>query len=168
MRRDVPSPAREKKPSRGSWLAGLGQGSAAARPLNGGVLTRWGARAPARGPATAPKLAPVFLARGCSAVTVSAAAEKRQAARRERGEEPKWLGFSRAPAAAWFLIHAKRPLVRRIRSNARDALGQVEAQAGASARGALPAQAQVAAWVRPVRARQAGPSRFSASWAALG
>ena len=29
-----------------------------------------------------------FLARGCSAVTVSAAAEKRQAARRERGEEP--------------------------------------------------------------------------------
>jgi len=117
------------------------------------VLTRWGARAPARGPATAPKLAPVFLARGCSAVTVSAAAEKRQAARRERGEEPKWLGYSRAPAAAWFLIHAKRPLVRRIRSNARDALGQVEAQAGASARRGLPAQAQVAAWVRPGRAR---------------
>ena len=38
----------------GSWLVGLGQGSAAARPLDGGVLTRWGARAPVRGPATAP------------------------------------------------------------------------------------------------------------------
>jgi len=37
-----------------SWLSGLGQGGAAARPLDGGVLTRWGARAPARGPVTAP------------------------------------------------------------------------------------------------------------------
>ena len=63
---------------------------------------------------------------------------------------------------------AKRTLGRRIKTDARDALGQVEAQAGASARGALPAQAQVAAWVRLVRERQAGPSRFSASWAALG
>ena len=35
----------------------LGQGGAAARPLDGGVLTRRGARAPARGPATAPWLA---------------------------------------------------------------------------------------------------------------
>jgi len=139
----------------------LGRSTAACSPVGEHARRRGGQRrrqSPLR----------FFLARGCSAVTVSAAAEKRQAARRERGEEPKWLGFSRAPAAAWFLIHAKRPLVRRIRSNARDALGQVEAQAGASARGALPAQAQVAAWVRPVRARQAGPSRFSASWAALG
>ena len=38
----------------GSWLFGLGQGGAAARPLNGGVLIHWGARAPTRGPATAP------------------------------------------------------------------------------------------------------------------
>jgi len=41
VRRDVPSPAQEKK-------------GAVARPLDGGVLTRWGARAPARGPATVP------------------------------------------------------------------------------------------------------------------
>jgi len=44
----------EEEPSRGQLLAGLGQGGAAARPLDGGVLTRWGARALARGPATAP------------------------------------------------------------------------------------------------------------------
>jgi len=51
------SPAREKKCRAGQLLAGLGQGGAAARPLDGGVLTRRGARAPARGPATAPWLA---------------------------------------------------------------------------------------------------------------
>ena len=55
-----------------------------ARPLDGGVLTRWGARAPARGPATAQRTArSVFLARGCSVVAVFAAAEKR-GRRRER------------------------------------------------------------------------------------
>ena len=45
----------EAEPGRG--LAGLGQGSVAARPLDGGVLTRWGARAPTRGPATALRIA---------------------------------------------------------------------------------------------------------------
>jgi hypothetical protein len=44
----------EAEPGRG--LARLDQGSAAARPLDGGVLTRWGARAPARGPATAQRI----------------------------------------------------------------------------------------------------------------
>jgi len=38
----------------GKFFAELGQGGAAARPLNGGTLTRWGTRTPARGPATAP------------------------------------------------------------------------------------------------------------------
>ena len=46
--------AGEEGPSRGQLLAGLGQGGATARPLDGGVLTRWGAHAPARGSATAP------------------------------------------------------------------------------------------------------------------
>ena len=46
----------EEEPSRGQLLARLGQEGAAARPLDGGVLTRWGARASARGPATAPWL----------------------------------------------------------------------------------------------------------------
>ena len=55
---------------------------------------------------------------------------------------------------------AKRTLGRRIKTDGRDALGQLEAQAGVRRRGALLAQAQVAAWVRPVRARTAGPSRF--------
>jgi len=35
-------------------LAGLGKGVTAARPLDGGTLTRWGARTPARGPAAVP------------------------------------------------------------------------------------------------------------------
>jgi len=48
--------AGEEKPSRGQLLAELSQGGAAARPLDGGVLTRWGARTPAKGPATAPWL----------------------------------------------------------------------------------------------------------------
>jgi len=64
------------------------------------VLTRWGARAPARGPATAPKTALLFLARGCSAAAVSAAAEKRKAARRE--EKSRMPRVSRASAAATF------------------------------------------------------------------
>ena len=91
------SPAREKKPSRGCGLTGLGQGSAAASPLDDGVLTRWGARAPARGPAMAPRLAmaarSAFLARGCSVAAVFAATEKRDRAKREKGEEPNALGF---------------------------------------------------------------------------
>ena len=44
----------EEGPSRGQLLAGLSQGGATVRPLDGGMLTRWGARASARGPATAP------------------------------------------------------------------------------------------------------------------
>ena len=75
------SPAREKKPSRGRGLAVLGQGSAAAR-----------------GPATAPRLTmaarSAFLARGCSVAAVFATAEKRERAKREKGEEPNDLGFS--------------------------------------------------------------------------
>ena len=55
VRRDGPSPAREKKGrAGGQLLAGLSHGGAAARPLDGGVLTRWGARAPARRPTTVP------------------------------------------------------------------------------------------------------------------
>jgi len=46
--------AGEEEPSRGQLLTGLGQGGTTARPLDSGVLTRWGARAPMRGPATAP------------------------------------------------------------------------------------------------------------------
>ena len=95
------SPALEKKPSRGPRLAGLGHGSAAARPLDGGVVTRWGAHAPARGPATAPRFAmtarSAFLARDCSVAAVIAAAEKRERAKREKGQEPNELGFQ-APA----------------------------------------------------------------------
>ena len=79
--------AGEEEPSRGQLLAGLGQGGAAARPLDGGVLTRWGARTPARGPATAPCLpAPLpALALGVSLWWSCCAEEKeRRVAKRER------------------------------------------------------------------------------------
>ena len=49
--------AGEEEPSRpfaGTGEEELGQRGAVAWPLDGGVLTRWGVRAPARGPATAP------------------------------------------------------------------------------------------------------------------
>ena len=61
----------EKRAEPGSLLIGLGQGGAAARPLDGGGLTRWGTRTPARGPATAPWLAapPPSLALGCARLT---------------------------------------------------------------------------------------------------
>ena len=53
-RRENPSPAREKKTEPGLLLAGLGQGVTAARPLDGGALTRWGELTPVRGPAAVP------------------------------------------------------------------------------------------------------------------
>ena len=48
--------ALEKKGRLGALLAGTGHRGAAARPLDGGALTHWGARTPARGPATALRL----------------------------------------------------------------------------------------------------------------
>ena len=45
----------------GVLLAGTGHSGVAARPLDGGALTRWGARTPTRGPATAPGLAAPLL-----------------------------------------------------------------------------------------------------------
>ena len=47
---------RRRKGQAGELLAGLDQGGAAARPLDGGALTRWGARTPTRGQATVPWL----------------------------------------------------------------------------------------------------------------
>ena len=142
------SPAREKKPSRGRWLTGLGQGSAAARPLDGGVLTRWGAHVPAKGPAMAPRLAmaarSAFLTRGCSVAAVFAAVEKRERAKREKREEPNELGFSGPPRGVGFdpAEDGARPSDQNQRPRM---LGPSPAQAGASVRGTLPAQAQVAA-----------------------
>ena len=100
-----------------------------------------------------------FLARGCSVATVSAAAEKRERAKREKGEEPNDLGFSGPPRGVGFdpAEDGARPSDQNQRPRI---LGPSPAQAGVSERGALSAQAQVAAWVRPVRARTAGPSRF--------
>ena len=53
MHRAAASPAREKKAERGGLVRALAKG-AAARPLDGGALTHWGARTPSRGLATVP------------------------------------------------------------------------------------------------------------------
>ena len=74
--------ARRRKGRAGELLVGLGQGGTAARPLNGGALTRWGARTPARGPATAPWL-PAPLLRSLGAL---AAAERVRERRRGTNE----------------------------------------------------------------------------------
>jgi len=43
-----------------------------------------------------------FLARGCSVAAVFAAAEKRERAKREKGEEPNDLGFLGPPRGVGF------------------------------------------------------------------
>jgi len=99
----------------GSWLSGLGQGGAAARPLDGGVLTRWGARVPARGPATAPWLLSSLAARSIVLAALRKERRQRENEERESGEENE-LGFLRNPAAAFFDL-PKRAGEPSIRSN---------------------------------------------------
>ena len=80
MRSTTVTPARgEEKGRLGALLAGTGHRGAAARPLDGGALTRWGARTPARGPAMVPWLS-LF---ACSSLGHGCCAEERA----ERGEE---------------------------------------------------------------------------------
>jgi len=169
--------AREEKKAelRGCCSLDSGHMGAAARPLDGGALTRWGARTPTRGPATAPWLPP-WLPRStvrsfaCSSLGCGCAAlrRKEREAMRERAPGRMKLGFF--PGARGVGILSER--------NARSAVGSAQmaeierasiaAQAGALVRGALPTQAHVAAWVRPARARRTRPSRLLPSWAALG
>jgi len=97
------SPAREKKTEPGLLLAGLGKGGTAARPLDGGVLTRWGARAPTRGPATAPCLAPPSARSPTRSRRWLGCARLRRESEEERGESGEMtLGFGCALAAVGF------------------------------------------------------------------
>ena len=89
------SPAREKKLSRGRGLAGLSQGSAAARPLDGGVLTRWGARAPARGPTTAPRSLHRPLAHSVSSRSLLVTLREKRVALRDKEERSRKCEWSR-------------------------------------------------------------------------
>jgi len=77
----------KERAGRGHCSPGSGHRGAAARPLDGGALTRWGTRTPARGPATAPGLAAplIRLARSRS-VSSLRLREERKAAKRERRE----------------------------------------------------------------------------------
>ena len=87
-------------------LAGLGQGGAAARPLDGGVLTRRGARAPARGPATAPWLAaPPFHSLAVLLSVVRSGAESLRCGRERSGERRR----ERAAKKEWVRVWRARP-----------------------------------------------------------
>ena len=90
-----------RRPSRGAVSPGLGKGGAAARPLDGGALTRWGARTLARGPVTAPWLMSSLVARSVVLAALRKERRQRENEERESGEENE-LGFLRNPAAAAF------------------------------------------------------------------
>ena len=62
----------------------------------------------------------------------------------------------------WGFDPAMRAGSRRMETDGHERVGQVAAQASAWTRGTLPAQAQVAAWVRPVRAKRKRAEPFSA------
>ena len=86
----VTSACWEEKGRLGALLDGTGHNGSTVRPLDGGALTRWGARTPARGPATASGLAaPTF--RLARSVTVAATLRKEERAQtseeRERAEQ---------------------------------------------------------------------------------
>ena len=141
MRRDVPSPAREKKsraspsPARekkgragGQLLAGLGQGGTAARPLDGGVLTHWGARMLARWPAMAPwSLHRLARSRSVSSLRLR---EEWKAAKRERRER-KGRGLMalglRGAEQRWGFDWPKCPLGRPIGFNGARCTGRITA-----------------------------------------
>ena len=146
MRRDGPSPAREKKGRAGGGLfAGLGQGGTMARPLDGGVLTRRGARAPARGPATAPWLAapPRSLAR----LSSPRLREEWRAAKRERAAKKEWVRVWRARPRAGFCSPYPRARPSDHTDDA-DSPGRPFSPGGCARQAEFPAQAQVAAWAR--------------------
>ena len=90
----------EKRAEPGSLLAGLSQGGAAARPLDGGALTRWGARTPTRGAATAPWL-PAHSLRPLGRRSPCCGDERRESGEERESKEAEWpLGFrGRAPVA---------------------------------------------------------------------
>ena len=82
------TPARgEKKGGPELRSPGSGHRGAAARPLDGGALTRWGARTSARGPATAPGLAARSRRRSLSLGAAVLRREERAVRRRERERE---------------------------------------------------------------------------------
>ena len=125
-----------------SWLSGLGQGGAAARPLDGGVLTRWGARAPARGPATAPW--PLHRRRSrrlaLGQLMVVLPLRRDEVERGESGEEERESNKTNetrvrkdAAVGGFLFIRNERSAVRSdpIRSNGARCTGRLAAQAGA-------------------------------------
>ena len=124
-----------RKVEPGLLLAGLDKGGTAARPLDGGVLTRWGARAPARGPTTAPRSLHRPLAHSVSSRSLLVTLREKRAALRDKEERKveneNDLGFSPGSAASGFYpsetVGRPSDVIRR-----RSAIGPNSAQAGAS------------------------------------
>jgi len=143
MHRANPSPTREKRAEAGGDVsAGLGQRGTTARPLDCGVLTRWGARTPARGPATAPWLCrPRSLLARLRSPRCCVRREERERRERKNRKRMRPLGFwETGRPQAGLLFSLARATVRSA-PTAPDARAGDAAQAGARGRPALPAQA---------------------------
>ena len=80
--------------------------------------------------------------------------ERKRAAKTESGEGRMKLGFRIGVAAVGFLIVRTHRSAVGSEQTAQIIWASVAAQAGVRTRGTLPAQAQVAAWVRPGVARR--------------
>ena len=99
---------KEKGPAGGELLTGTGHRGAAAKPLDGGALTRWGARTPARGPETAPGLAARSRRRSSSLGDCCGGTEWRgessEAKERERARRPNGARVQGRRGGRRFLI----------------------------------------------------------------
>ena len=72
------------------------------------------------------------------------------------------LGFQ-GSRCGWRFDHATRADDRRIGADGRDRSGRFTAQVGMRGHDTLPAQAHVAAWVRPSAAQRSGPGRMNSA-----
>ena len=87
------------------------------------------------------------LARGCSVAAVIAAAEKRERAKREKGQEPNELGFQ-APARRRGFYPSDGNGRPSDHTDGADSPGRPFSPGGCARQAEFPAQAQVAAWAR--------------------
>ena len=142
-----------------------------ARPLDGVVLTHWGACAPARGPATAP-WPPRSTASTCSRRSLGCARLRRES-EVERGESDEEereskrqneLGFRDSQPRRRLLYRPISPLGRRMQTDGADSPGRLSAQAGARAR----PNSRPRPRLRPGRGGERGKRpRGRGPWAAL-
>ena len=155
-REEPEAPTGQVTPPRGS-ASGSGVKGTVAWPFDGGALTLGWTHALAKGRVAAPPLPSAAMAvRSLRSLSTLRGLE------RKRGRREMMLGLrGRQPRAGF--DPATSTLGRWMKADASDCWGQRPAQADARGHAALPAQAQVAAWVRAARVqgRQAGPISWS-------